>query len=65
MKIEMFPLDAPTACVFLHLLAIDCKYSFTSLSNIVYPCLLHLEEDSGYEKDPNVVFKLKSLKHDP
>ena len=67
--IKMFPLSGRIVGAFLHMLAYDCKYTITSLSNVIYPSLLHLQEDAGFDVDETertlIKAKLKSLQLDP
>ena len=66
---QMFPLQGKIVGAFLHMLAIDCHYAITSLTNVIYPSLLHLQQDAGFEADPaeNAIIKskLRSLQLDP
>ena len=66
---QMFPLNGRVVGAFLHMLAHDCRYAITSLSNVIYPSLVHLQQDAGFESDPTesaiIRAKLKSLQLDP
>ena len=66
---SMFPLNGRVVSAFLHMLAHDCHYAITSLTNVIYPSLVHLQQDAGYESDPTesaiIRGKLKSLQLDP
>ena len=69
LNVQMFPLNGRIVSAFLHMLAHDCRYAITSLSNVIYPSLVHLQQDAGYEADPAetavIRAKLKSLQLDP
>ena len=68
-KTQMFPLSGRIVGAFLHMLAYDCRYTITSLTNVIYPSLVHLQQDAGLEADPTqsalIKAKLKSLQLDP
>ena len=69
LNVDMFPLNGRVVSAFLHMLAHDCRYAITSLSNVIYPSLVHLQQDAGCEVDPAetaiIRAKLKSLQLDP
>ena len=66
---EIFPLNGRFVGAFLHMLAWECKYTITLLTNVIYPSLVHLQQAAGFEADPTqsalIKAKLKSLQLDP